>query len=101
MSFNDRVTDRQPHSHALGLRGEEAFEDAVPACWVETNTGISYVDDDVPLIVELRTTCGNWPRSATMVGSFERRSLWTATRCGCSSSRVSASTSASAWLTST
>src|ERR1700729_858129 len=55
MSFNDRVTDRQSHSHALGLRGEEAFEDAVPACRVKTNTGIRHVDDDVALIVELRT----------------------------------------------
>src|SRR3984893_2649670 len=54
MSFNDRVTDCQPHSHALGLRGEEAFEDAVPVCWVKTNTGIRHVDGDVALIVELR-----------------------------------------------
>jgi hypothetical protein len=55
MSFNDGVTDCQPHSHALGFRGEEAFEDAVPVCRVKTNTGIRHVDDDVALIVELRT----------------------------------------------
>src|SRR6202041_3590327 len=55
MSFNDGVTDCQPHSHALGLRGEEAFEDAVAVCRVKTNTGIRHVDDDVALIVELRT----------------------------------------------
>src|ERR1700736_2487673 len=54
MGFNDRVADRQPHSHTLGLRRAEGIADALPVCGVKTNTRIRHADDDVVSIVELR-----------------------------------------------
>jgi hypothetical protein len=40
MGFNNRAANRETHSHAVRLGGEEGIEDAVDIFWRDTGAGI-------------------------------------------------------------
>src|SRR6266436_805503 len=57
VTFNNRTTDRQPHSHAAGFGGVESIKNSFSVQWINANSGVLNRHSDLIAFAALSSNC--------------------------------------------